>query len=242
MGANNGGNLIGLRSVVANATAATDQALEVAVANATPLGQALMASSSPVVIASNQSSFPTIVTAQARAARNFPGCNVGTAPTACLAANTAVQFLQIENTVATGAIACAFQISTVTGTLSAANPGIMGWTGSSFVPGQAVMFTAGTLPTGAALNTVYYVLTAGLAPPNYELSATAGTVGTPLNLSGTAGSGLTIVTVGALNSPGSVQLATGQPASWGPNTGGVPNGLLSCSAANANSPLYVEWN
>jgi hypothetical protein len=45
-----------------------------------------------------------------------------------------------------------------------------------------------------------------------------------------------------LNSNGSVQLAPGQPASWGPNTAGVPPGALNCIASAASTPLYVEYN
>lgn len=44
-----------------------------------------------------------------------------------------------------------------------------------------------------------------------------------------------------LNSSTSVQLAAGQSASWGPNTGGVPTGALNCIASQASTPLYVEW-
>lgn len=92
------------------------------------------------------------------AARNFPGCTVGTSSGSCLAASTANNFLQIQNTSVSAAEACAFGASAV------------------------------------------------------------------------------------LNSSGSIQLAPGQSASWGPNTGGVPTGALNCIAASASSPLYLEWN
>lgn len=46
----------------------------------------------------------------------------------------------------------------------------------------------------------------------------------------------------ALNTSTSVQLAVGQAASWGLNTGGVPTGQLNCIASGASTPLYVEWN
>lgn len=92
-----------------------------------------------------------------RAARNFPGCSVTTSSAQCLATNTAVSFLQVQNTGTANAIACAF-------------------------------------------------------------GATA-----------------------SLNSIGSFQLAAGQGASWGPNTGGVPTGALNCIAATGTTPLFVEW-
>jgi hypothetical protein len=49
-----------------------------------------------------------IVQGQAAAARNFPGCTVGATTTNCLAASTATQFLQIQNTSTSATIACAF--------------------------------------------------------------------------------------------------------------------------------------
>lgn len=91
-------------------------------------------------------------------ARHFPGCTVGAASGSCLAAATAVNFLQIQNTSASASIACAFGVAAV------------------------------------------------------------------------------------LNSNSSVQLGPGQPASWGPNTGGVPNGQLNCIASAGSTPLYLEWN
>jgi hypothetical protein len=93
-----------------------------------------------------------------RAARNTPGCTVGTSSGTCLAATTAVTFLQIQNTSTTNTVAC------------------------NIVGGTAV-----------------------------------------------------------LNSATSIQLAVGQSASWGPNTGGVPSGAINCIASGASTPLYVEW-
>lgn len=40
----------------------------------------------------------------------------------------------------------------------------------------------------------------------------------------------------------SFQLAAGQAASWGPQTGGVPSDQLNCIASGAGTPLYLEWN
>lgn len=103
-------------------------------------------------------SFGAVVNSQTRAARNFPGCSVTTSSAQCLVTNTAVQFLQVQNTGAGNAIACAFGATAI------------------------------------------------------------------------------------LNNLGSFQLASGQSASWGPNTGGVPTGALNCIAATGTTPLYLEWN
>jgi len=46
----------------------------------------------------------------------------------------------------------------------------------------------------------------------------------------------------ALNSSGSVQLAAGQSALWGPNTAGSPTVALNCIASGASTPLYLEYN
>jgi hypothetical protein len=45
-----------------------------------------------------------------------------------------------------------------------------------------------------------------------------------------------------LNNKLDVQLAQGQSASWGPNTGGIPNEALHCIASSASTPMYLEWN
>lgn len=45
-----------------------------------------------------------------------------------------------------------------------------------------------------------------------------------------------------LNSSGSVQLAAGQSALWGPNTAGAPTVALNCIASAASTPLYLESN
>jgi hypothetical protein len=90
--------------------------------------------------------------------RHFPGCTVGATSGSCLAAGVGYNFVQIQNTHATNAIACAWGTAAV------------------------------------------------------------------------------------LNSAGSIQLAPGQAASWGPMTGGIPNGGLNCIASGASTPMYLEWN
>jgi hypothetical protein len=105
-----------------------------------------------------QGTSPWVVGAPAAAARNFPGCTVGISSAQCLAAATATQFVQIQNTSASATVACAWGV------------------------------------------------------------------------------------VAVLNSKTAVQLAAGQSASWGINTGGVPNEALNCIASGASTPLYLEWN
>lgn len=105
-----------------------------------------------------QGTIPWVVGAPAAASRNFPGCTVGTSSAQCLAAATALAFVQIQNTSVSATVACR-------------------WGGTA-----------------------------------------------------------------VLNSNTSVQLAVGQSASWGINTGGVPNEALNCIASGASTPLYLEWN
>jgi len=72
----------------------------------------------------------------------------------------------------------------------------------------------------------------------------AGTAKTFVQIQNTSASATIACAWGAtavLNSAGSVQLSPGQPASWGPNTGGIPNQALNCIASAGSTPLYVEW-
>ena len=48
-------------------------------------------------------------------------------------------------------------------------------------------------------------------------------------------------TAAVLNDKGSIQLASGQAASWGQMTAGVPSDDLNCIASGGGTPLYVEW-
>lgn len=57
------------------------------------------------------------------AARNFPGCTVGATSTTCLAASTAVTFVQIQNVSASASIACAFGVAAVLNTKTAVQLG-----------------------------------------------------------------------------------------------------------------------
>lgn len=87
-------------------------------------------------------STPTVkITSSAAAARNFPGCTVGTTSGSCLAAGTAATFLQAQNTSATATIACAFG---ATAALNAAGS-------FQLAPGQSASWgpATGGVPTGA---------------------------------------------------------------------------------------------
>lgn len=76
-----------------------------------------------------------------RAARNFPGCTVGVTSASCLAASTAVSFLQVQNTHATANIACAFGVAAV----------LNSSTSFELAAGQSASWgpTTGGVPTGA---------------------------------------------------------------------------------------------
>ena len=69
-------------------------------------------------------------------------------------------------------------------TITIASPAVITYTDHGLVAGDTVMFlTDGALPTGLAVNTVYYVLSAGLTSSTFRVSLTAG--GTAVNTSGT---------------------------------------------------------
>lgn len=76
--------------------------------------------------------------------------------------------------------------STVAVSVSVASPGIVTDTGHAFVANTPVVFTAGTLPTGLVVGTVYYVRNP-VAGVSYELSATTG--GASINTTGSPSAG-----------------------------------------------------
>jgi len=73
--------------------------------------------------------------------------------------------------------------------VSAASPGVVTDTGHSYLANDPVIFSAGTLPTGLALNTTYFVRNP-VAGVSYELSATSG--GASINTTGVASIGASI--------------------------------------------------
>jgi hypothetical protein len=74
--------------------------------------------------------------------------------------------------------------------VSAASPAVVSKTAHGLAVGDSFQFTAGTLPTGASLNTTYYVIAAGFGANSFSFSLTSG--GAAVNTTGTAGTGLTI--------------------------------------------------
>lgn len=82
-------------------------------------------------------------------------------------------------------------------TITIASPGVVTWTGHTFVANDPVYFTTtGALPTGITANTKYYVRNP--ATNTFEISATSG--GASINTSGTQSGTHTATGVGAWNS------------------------------------------
>lgn len=79
--------------------------------------------------------------------------------------------------------------STTSVSVSVASPGVVSDAGHSFVANTPVVFTAGTLPTGLTVGTVYFVRNP-VAGVSYELSATSG--GASINTTGSPSAGATI--------------------------------------------------
>jgi hypothetical protein len=77
--------------------------------------------------------------------------------------------------------------STATVSISAASPCVVTWNGHGLAANTPVQFTSGTVPTGLALNTVYYVSSTNLLANSFQLvAAVNGT--TNINTSGSVGS------------------------------------------------------
>ena len=81
-------------------------------------------------------------------------------------------------------------------TISVATPGVITWTGHGLVAGQPVSFTTtGTLPTGLAVDTTYYVVASGLTSNSFSVAATPGGSAIATTV---AGSGVHTATAGEL--------------------------------------------
>lgn len=79
--------------------------------------------------------------------------------------------------------------TTASVSVSVASPGIVSHAGHTFLNNDPVIFTAGTLPTGLTIGTVYFVRNP-VAGVSYELSATSG--GASINTTGSPSVGATI--------------------------------------------------
>lgn len=108
-------------------------------------------------------------------------------------------------------------------TVSAASPAIVSDAGHTFENNAPVIFTAGTLPTGLALNTVYFVRNP-IAGVSYNLSTTSG--GANINTTGLAGSA-TITRAWGTSSSG-----------WLYKTGNLP-ALVGTLLANDSEDLAI---
>lgn len=85
-------------------------------------------------------------------------------------------------------------VKTFTGvSITVGAPGVVTSTAHGLIAGDKIKFTVGTLPTGLALDTVYYVIATGLTANDFEVALTAG--GTGITTTGSAGSGITMVGV-----------------------------------------------
>jgi hypothetical protein len=82
--------------------------------------------------------------------------------------------------------AAAATYTTTSVSVSVASPGIVTHAGHSFGVNAPVVFTAGTVPTGLTVGTVYFVRNP-VAGTSYELSATSG--GTSINTTGSPSAG-----------------------------------------------------
>jgi hypothetical protein len=83
-------------------------------------------------------------------------------------------------------------------TISVGAPGVVTKAGHGFAIGDAVQFTAGTVPTGLSLNTTYYIVAVGFTSGLFSVALTPS--GSAITTTGVAGSGVTITGVGNTNS------------------------------------------
>lgn len=111
--------------------------------------------------------------------------------------------------------------------VSAASPGIVSDAGHAFQNNDPVVFTAGTLPTGLTVGTVYFVRNP-IAGVSYELSATSG--GASINTTGSPSAGAEI---------GRAWGTTG--SNWIHKTGNLP-ALTGTLLANDSEDKAVPTN
>ena len=96
---------------------------------------------------------------------------------------------------------------TVVFTTTIAAPGVFSLTGHGFVVGDIItLSTTGALPTGLAIATKYYVITAGLTTDAFQVSATSG--GTAVTTSGSQ-SGVQTLTVATSFPAATISLVDG---------------------------------
>jgi hypothetical protein len=147
------------------------------------------------------------------------------------------------------AIAPAMTVNSVT--VSVASPGIVSDAGHTFENNAPVVFTAGTLPTGLTVGTVYFVRNP-VAGVSYELSTTSG--GASINTTGSPSVGASITRAWGTTGSNWIHKTGNLPALTGtllandsedfaipvaaPINGGTLNGN-SCVFLSTSSSLYL---
>ncbi len=128
--------------------------------------------------------------------------------------------------------------------VSVASPGIVTHAGHSFGANAPVIFSAGTLPTGLVVGTVYFVRNP-VAGVSYELSATSG--GTSINTTGSPSVGAVIGrawgTVGSnfIHKTGNLPALTGTLLATDSEDRAVPvNAPLNGGTLNGNACVFLS--
>lgn len=110
----------------------------------------------------------------------------------------------------------ALSVATASVSISAASPAQVTWTGNSLLTNQPVIFQNGSVPTGLAVDTVYYVKTPGNP---FTVSATAG--GAAINTTGSVGSATGIAGWTVLNVTGQVVTLDVDSSTFGTSSAGT---------------------
>lgn len=117
--------------------------------------------------------------------------------------------------------------TTASVSVSVGSPGVVSDTGHTFNNNDAVVFTAGTLPTGLTVGTIYFVRNP-VAGVSYQLSTTSG--GAPINTTGSSSVGAVI---------GRAWGTTG--SNWVHKTGNLP-ALSGTLLTNDSEDLAIPVN
>lgn len=120
-------------------------------------------------------------------------------------------------------------------TISVASPGVVTWAGGhGLEAGSPVVFDAasGTLPTGLSENVVYYVVSTGLTPTTFSVSATPGGAAIATTAAGTA----TSITATA-QPVGQTDLFYGLAMSGSKNGGEANTALMRTTSVKPNTNI-----
>jgi microcystin-dependent protein len=138
-------------------------------------------------------------------------------------------------------------------TVTIATPGVITLNSHGLAIGDAIYFTTtGALPTGLAVNTIYYIITAGFGANSFQVSATRG--GSAINTSGTQsgvhslrfcpyglGDGSTTFNVPAITGRVRVTSDSGTFANLG-STGGAETHTLTAAEMPSHSHTLNRYN